>query len=184
MDNALVESDSIFKNYASQPDIKMHDKIPDHITWHKDGKLHIKYGHGDKRKTSIDRAQKSLLDIKGKDLLPLLCHSIRIKGSEYSIIFLAVGKGVVTDNTPFPPPYNYFAKNCQSKNVKCLTNISAQNPELCLLFFEIPHFVPLGNDMELVSITTPLQEEDLENVSLELMKDFNLKKKLKNSNQN
>ncbi|NBV06803.1 MAG: hypothetical protein EBS06_06165 [Proteobacteria bacterium] len=162
-DLEITSYDKSLKTESSHSDIKLFNKIPHHVSWHRDGILHIKYGNKDKDKTVINRVEKPLLQIEQKDFLPLLSHSIGLKNNQhYSVVLIAIGKKAIEEKSLFPEPYRFFAKNATSKNVTRFINISLQNPELCLLVIEVPFFMPHDDAEKIISLTIPLQEDELE----------------------
>ncbi len=164
-DLKTIGYDKLLKTEASHSDIKLYPKIPDHISWHKDGKLHVKYGDKENYKTSIDQAEESLLQLKGKDFLPLLSHSVGLANNQHwTVLLFAIGKKAIEEKSFFPKPYCFFAKNSESKNVQSYINISLQNPDLCLSIMQIPYFIPHDAVEKIVSLTIPIQEDELEKI--------------------
>ncbi len=128
----------------------------DHFSWHKDGKLHIKYN--DNSKTIIDIVEKEFSEINDEDLLPLCNLSIR-RDSEYSIICLLAGKKILKNLTLLPDPYSFFIrKNTVNEHI-----VTISNNELMFgyIFIFIQGFIPRNDTKSFLSLTCPLQEDQI-----------------------
>ena len=131
-----------------------------HFSWHKDGRMHIKYH--DNSKTIIDIVEKKFSEINDKDLLPLFNLSIR-RDSEYSAICLLAGKKILKNLTLLPDPYSFFIrKNYRNEHI-----VTISNNELMFghIFIFIQGFIPRNDTKSFLSLTCPLQEDEIKEIS-------------------
>ena len=141
---------------SSCNDIKIYDEVPEHLSLHKDGTIHIKYRENSKSKTTINKLEKPFSTIGRKTLVPVLSFSIRTANKENSVICLLAGKDIIENLSLLPKPYADFAVPERVKSLVDSANM------LCFghLFIFLPFFIPRHNK-NLFSITAPLQESDL-----------------------
>lgn len=142
------------------PDI-CHDPI-DHISWHKDGKLHIKHQSADRaKKTLMNPVECDFLHFNEKTILPLFSHSIRDhEGNSASIIAIIAGNKIIQNLNLLPKPYSRFiVKGKKNNHIQSVTNGSEQ--KFGYTFFNLPFFVPITDNLTKFSVTLPLQEDQL-----------------------
>ncbi len=147
--------------FVSEDDIRIYDDVIDHISWHKDGTLHLKYKEI-KNRSVITKVETSFGNFNRNTLLPLISHSVRDRnGKPATIIALLAGLNIIENIELLPSPYsNLVFKGQRNEHISPIKNTEVDLP-FGYIFINIPIFVPITDKDALFSFTVPLQENDL-----------------------
>lgn len=147
--------------FVSEDDIPIYDDVIDHISWHMDGTLHLKYKNIDV-KSVITKIETSFSTFNRNTLLPLISHSVRDRnGKPGTIIALLAGLDIIENIELLPSPYsNFIIKGQKNEHISAVTNTESNLP-FGYIFISVPIFVPITDNNAHFSFTVPLQEDDL-----------------------